>query len=56
MTPEQFAEKMKWIVDNYGDDVETCHVLMDDLMAATLESLGYAEGVKCYKNAEKWYG
>lgn len=55
MTPDEFAEKMKRIVEETVWDVENCHREMDDVMCELLTELGYGEGVQVFYGAEKWY-
>jgi len=39
----------------FGSDVEVVHIQMDSLMAEVLEKLGYKEGIKIFKETNKWY-
>jgi hypothetical protein len=55
MTPEQFAEEMQHLSDAYGDDKESVHQYMDDLMAEMLIELGYEKGVEVFQRQDKWY-
>lgn len=55
MTPDEFAEKMKRIVEETGCDVEACHGEMDDAMCELLTELGYGDGIQVFYGAEKWY-
>lgn len=55
MTPEEFAETMRKLVEDYGDDKEMFHVIADGLMTALLVKLGYEDGVKIFINQPKWY-
>lgn len=55
MTPEEFAETMRKLVEDYGHDEEMFHIIADDLMTALLEQLGYEDGVKTFINQPKWY-
>ena len=52
MTPEEFAARME---DCGKGDPEGDHSRADDLMCELLESLGYQDGVKLFRNMEKWY-
>lgn len=54
MTPEEFKDKMKKIVDNSGD-LEQDHILADDLLCLALQELGYSAGLELYHDLEKWY-
>lgn len=53
--PKEFAEKMKAIGVNNGTDFEAAHVEADALLCETLEWLGYAEGVRDFRDIPKWY-
>ena len=55
MTPEEFALKMKEIENQYEDDPEISHAMMDDLMCEVLDSLGYEVGVHIFVESGKWY-
>lgn len=64
ISPKEFAERMQQIWDatvfNWANgcedyDTEMRHIRMDELLASTLESLGYGEGIAIYNNAGKWY-
>ena len=55
ITPEEFANRMQKIVDNYSRDIEELHGEMDELMMRTLVSLGYGTGVAIFEDAPKWY-
>ena len=50
-----FAGGHKNSENSTGYDIEGAHSEADDLMCQLLEELGYEEGVKIFKNAEKWY-
>jgi hypothetical protein len=52
---QKFKEAMENIFPDDGYDAEGAHLEADDLMCQLLEELGYEEGVKIFKNAEKWY-
>lgn len=52
---ERFEKGMLSILLKHHDDPERCHAEMDDLMCKTLEEFGCCEGVKIFKQAEKWY-
>lgn len=56
LTPEEFKDKMKSIY-KAGEmgDTELSHILADDLMCQLLTELGYAEGVRIFIEAYKWY-
>ena len=53
MTPQEFAKKMQEISEN--GDTEISHGDADDLMCSVLEFWGYKEGVKIFKEMDKWY-
>jgi hypothetical protein len=53
MTPEEFAEKMRVFAD--ADDPEYSHIDADQLMCELLESLGYGDGVKIFREMTTWY-
>lgn len=55
LTPEEFAERMKEIVDKYAGNQEAVHEQMDQLMGETLIALGYHEGIKIFNSTPKWY-
>ena len=55
MTKEEFAQKMRKIQTELEDDNEAAHVNADELLCECLESLGYIEGVKIFKELGKWY-
>lgn len=57
MNPWEFAFEMRSICDEYKGDMDTemRHIKMDQLMCQVLTDLGYAEGVKVFKEADKWY-
>ena len=55
MDKQKFKEAMENIFPDDGYDTEGAHGMADDLMCQLLEELGYEEGVKIFKNAEKWY-
>lgn len=51
-SPESLAQKM---LLSSQKGMEISHIEMDDLMADTLEALGYSEAVKIFRKANKWY-
>ena len=55
MTPEEFAERMREIVERYGCDAESSHGAMDGIMCELLKSLGYEEGVNIFGNSKRFY-
>lgn len=56
MTSKEFADKMKEIFPGkYEYDVEKSHGKADDLMCELLKQLGYEDGIKIFKDADKWY-
>ena len=53
LTPEEFKEQMELIAKiKYAEDQ---HIKADDLICALLEGLGYQDGIKIFKEMEKWY-
>lgn len=54
-TPLEFANAMRVISINASIDREDAHARGDDLMCKVLEQLGYEEGVKVFRDMEKWY-
>lgn len=52
---EEFKEKMIELEVMYEDDPELMHIQMDELMANTLKSLGYKDGVDIFNKVHKWY-
>lgn len=55
MTPDEFAEKMKKIIEDTGCYEETFHWEADELMCEILVSLGYEKGVKIFQKQLEWY-
>lgn len=59
MTPEEFAEQMRHIVERSdkpdGIEMEMRHIAMDDAMCDLLTELGYEDGVKIFLDTSKWY-
>lgn len=55
MTPTEFAIKMWRIKIRQNSSPEDKHIDADELMCELLESLGYREGVRFFKEMEKWY-
>ena len=60
MSPKEFYEKMKHCFNEdvlrfSESDLGDAHLDADMLMCNVLESLGYGEGIKVFKDAEKWY-
>lgn len=58
-SPQEFAEKMRQChtpdpTFDMGDPM-TDHLAGDQLMAETLRTLGYGEGVDLWESLEKWY-
>lgn len=51
----EFADRMGYIRENYGEDEEVCHEKMDELMCMTLRRLGFGEGVDIFEETKKWY-
>lgn len=55
MTPDQMAEAMQKICDEYGWDEQRVHVKMDNLLLSVLSELGYTKAVEIFRNQDKWY-
>ena len=55
MSPAEFSEKMWRIRIRQDSTPEYNHIDADELMCELLESLGYREGVRYFKEMEKWY-
>lgn len=55
VTPEKFGEEMIKIKNTHGNDLESCHGLMDECLCKTLFKLGYEHGVKVFEDTDKWY-
>jgi hypothetical protein len=53
MTPKYFAEAMAEIAKN--GDTEAAHSQADDLLCLALEDKGFSEGVKIFREMDKWY-
>ena len=53
-SPEEFNDATQKLHDNIYD-TEEVHIAMDELLCKTLESLGYAEGIKIFHNTYMWY-
>lgn len=51
--PEEFRSKIKTLAES--DDPESFHLHTDELMCETLAEIGYAEVVKIFEDAERWY-
>ena len=54
-TPEIFAEEMRKIQEEYKDDPEDSHWVMDAVMVHVLTQLGYGEGATVFAATKKWY-
>lgn len=54
MTPEQFEERMKWIMHRYPD-AESRHRAADNLLEDALSQLGFRKGLDIYREIEKGY-
>ena len=54
VSPDDFLKQMSLLQEDINDP-ENRHEAMDDLLCRVLDSLGYGEGVKVYKQSEKWY-
>lgn len=69
MTPEEFKKKMEEtyppdVPRNFGDlgirkirayDPGSTHEEVDNILCDILTDLGYGDGVKIFKGAERWY-
>ena len=55
ITPAEFEDKMKEIINDNSIDQELKHTAADDLMMEVLKSLGYEKGVQYFDAMEKWY-
>ena len=55
MSPAEFSEKMWRIKIRRDSTPEYDHIDADELMCELLENLGYREGVRYFKEMEKWY-
>ena len=55
MTPDDFTNKMKKIIEDTGGYEESFHGEADDLLCELLISLGYAEGVDIFWHQPKWH-
>ena len=55
MTPKDFEFEMQTLIAKHGDDIETLHYEMDELMCEVLTELGYGKGVTVFENADRWY-
>ena len=55
ITPEEFAKHMQELQEEYDDDIEERHQLMDDYMLKVLRSLGYGEGCDIFDRTPMWY-
>ena len=55
MTPEEFTERVRQIVEKFDGDAEAYHSVIDDLMEDLLIGLGYGEGVEMLRKPARWY-
>lgn len=55
MTPDEFYRELQKIWLKCGNDYESSHSEMDDLMCDLLESLGYKDGIEFFKKSHRWY-
>lgn len=55
ISPKEFAERMKWIAENFGGDPEAAHGRADDLLCLVLKTLGYESGVDEFEKIVRWY-
>lgn len=53
--PRQLAWLLEKIIEENGDDVEVCHVKLDDALCRQLEKMGYEAAIKIYREANKWH-
>jgi hypothetical protein len=51
-TPKEFNQQIKAIIDDWNNDQEMQHFLLDDYLCVTL---GYSKGIKNYRKIPKWY-
>ena len=59
ITPDELTHKLKEIKRKRflkEDDIETCHLEMDELLCKTLTALGYGEAINFYRTTPKYYG
>lgn len=52
---DAFTEEMQEAYKKYGDDEEIVHIMIGGIMCETLKKLGFAEGVRIFNEAPKWY-
>lgn len=55
ITPKEFENRMKEVLDENKEWIEGGHEDMDALLCEVLKSLGYEDGIDLYLNADKWY-
>ena len=55
ITPEEFEKRIKEILADPEGYTRTYHEDMDELMCKVLEEHGYGDGVKIFREADKWY-
>lgn len=55
MTPVKFSAQMRALIEQYGDDEESCHWHCDQLICQLLRELGYGEAVDMFEATERWY-
>lgn len=55
MTPQEFEKEMQLARDEYDNDEECMHGVMDSIMCECLCALGYERGVQIFEDAPKWY-
>lgn len=52
---DDFADRMKELIDKYGADQEVFHCFADKLIVEELKSLGYKEAMDLFDKQEIWY-
>ena len=55
LTPQEFAEKMLGIKQEYAGDPECMHGAIDDAEEDLLRSLGYDAGINLANSVTRWY-
>lgn len=55
LTPTEFAEQLGRIAISSRGDPEVAHSIADELMCELLKDLGYSDGVRIFRDMDKWY-
>ena len=55
MSPTEFSDKMWRIKIRRDSTPEYNHIDADELMCELLADLGYGEGVRYFREIERWY-